>query len=202
MSFYDTYYRNELLPIEGGWSDVAGDRGLETYCGISRKFHPEFPGWPIIDAYRKKFGYKYNLVIKDPILEKMVYDFYKKNYWDAVKADQIKSDSIAKIIVDWKINGGLSVKKIQSYLKVNPDGKIGTDTINAINKANAKDLFDYIKGLRLSHYNGIVLNDVTQKKFYAGWLKRLDKFTFENAKTIGGAGLVVTALLIGLVLLK
>lgn len=186
MATFETYFKNELLPSEGGWSDVSGDKGLETYCGISRKYNPEFAGWPIIDAYRKKFGYKYNLIIKDPALEKLVYDFYKKNYWDALKADSIKSESVAKILVDWKVNGGLSVKKIQQYLKIAADGIVGSKTIEAINKANASDLFNYIKDLRKAHYNGIVLSDSTQKKFYDGWLKRLDKFTFNEVVAVGG----------------
>lgn len=202
MAAFEPYFINELLPIEGGWSEVSGDKGKATYCGISYVYHPEFPGWPIIFAYKEKYGLKRGQIIKDPVLEKMVKDFYKKNYWDAVKADLIKSDSIAKIIVDWKINGGLSIKDIQKYLKVSADGVVGSGTIEAINEANPSALFNYIKSLRAAHYNKIVLSDPTQKKFYDGWMNRLSRFTFENSTAIGGAGLAITAILIGFVLLK
>lgn len=38
----------KLLRLEGGWCSVPGDRGGETYCGISRAHWPTWEGWTTI----------------------------------------------------------------------------------------------------------------------------------------------------------
>ena len=37
---------------EGGYANVQGDKGGETYMGISRVYWPSWPGWPVIDDWR------------------------------------------------------------------------------------------------------------------------------------------------------
>lgn len=37
---------------EGGYANVLGDKGGETYMGISRVYWPSWPGWPVIDDWR------------------------------------------------------------------------------------------------------------------------------------------------------
>ena len=37
---------------EGGYAHLAGDAGGETYRGIARNFHPEWPGWKFIDRVK------------------------------------------------------------------------------------------------------------------------------------------------------
>jgi lysozyme family protein len=39
-----------VVTDEGGYSNNPNDRGAETYRGISRKFHPDWRGWPIVDT--------------------------------------------------------------------------------------------------------------------------------------------------------
>lgn len=37
----------EMIRNEGGYilHNVAGDHGGDTYAGIARRFHPDWPGW-------------------------------------------------------------------------------------------------------------------------------------------------------------
>jgi len=65
---------------------------------------------------------------------RQVKHLYKKYYWDVVGGDLIASQMTAECLYDYLINGGLSVKKIQDWAGVPPDGKLGKKTIQAINK--------------------------------------------------------------------
>ncbi|MDR2457828.1 MAG: hypothetical protein LBD41_05040, partial [Clostridiales Family XIII bacterium] len=38
-----------ISEYEGGYSNVPGDLGGETYAGISRKYNPDWQGWETLD---------------------------------------------------------------------------------------------------------------------------------------------------------
>lgn len=101
---------------------------------------------------------------------------YQKQYWDAYRLSEIHNQAISEIISDMIVNCGTGyknkhIKAIQSYLKLEPDGVIGTKTIAKINKVNAKALYDFIYEYRQQHYQKIGVGK--QKKFLKGWLNRL-----------------------------
>jgi lysozyme family protein len=191
MASFDLYYASKLTPIEGGYADVSGDKGGTTYAGISYIKNPQWTGWPIVFAYRDKYGIKSNQRINDMRLESQVKSFYKENYWDKLKADAITNQSIAEIMVDFYINGGFILKKIQSFLNITADGILGNGTIVAINKSNQKGLFGFISNLRSAHYSNIIKADPTQKKFENGWNDRLSKFVFDNKENVTGAAILL-----------
>lgn len=39
---------------EGEYANVVGDKGGETYMGISRVYWPSWAGWPVIDDWRSE----------------------------------------------------------------------------------------------------------------------------------------------------
>ncbi len=103
---------------------------------------------------------------------------YQKQYWDAYRLSEIHNQAIAEIISDMIVNCGPGVKNkhikaIQHFLKLKPDGIIGTKTIAKINKVNAKRLYNFIYEYRKAHYLKIGVGK--QKKFLKGWLNRLYK---------------------------
>ena len=67
-------------------------------------------------------------------------------YWDRWKADEIKSQSIADILVDWvwasEVHG---IKIPHDLVGVIPDGIVGPKTLAAVNSRNPRELFDQIK---------------------------------------------------------
>ena len=47
----------ETSAVEGGYVDDDDDRGGETYRGVARNFHPDWPGWDRIDAAKDDPGF-------------------------------------------------------------------------------------------------------------------------------------------------
>ena len=78
----------KMIHNEGGYVNhiVAGDRGGQTYAGIARKFHPDWQGWNLIDHND----------MDNPELTTFVLLFYKTNFWDKLKAEQIHNQRIAE----------------------------------------------------------------------------------------------------------
>lgn len=182
MANFLQYYNARLLPFEGGYNLIKQDRGGETYKGVARNANPSWPGWKIVDEWKAKKGGKlpYNYIIPDKTLDNLVHGLYKQKYWDALQADFIKNQVLAEILVDFYVNGGYSTSKLQKYLKIPADGQFGPKTLDAINKANQKNLFEWVWNWRKSHYDQIVKNNPDQKIFSAGWNNRLKSFFFSE----------------------
>lgn len=165
------------LQYEGGYANVSGDKGGETYRGITRKNWPNWSGWATVDRVRPK----HNQII--PELESAVKAFYFTNYFKSKGFDKINSVKVAAALFDFAVHGGYSCKKLQQILnsKFNAgltiDGGMGASTITAINKANADQLAALIMAWRENHLTAIVDKDPTQQKFYNGWMNRLKSLT-------------------------
>lgn len=109
-------------------------------------------------------------------------DILKTLFWNACRADDIVNQSIANIFVDWFWGSGPSVLRIvQRIVKVEDDGKIGPETIGAINGyKDQKALFDQIASARRSFYLNLVKRRPKDKKFISGWLRRLNDLHYES----------------------
>ena len=46
---------SKTLKWEGGYCNVAGDRGGETIFGIARNMHPKLSLWGIMDTYKRNY---------------------------------------------------------------------------------------------------------------------------------------------------
>lgn len=166
---------NKLVPFilkwEGGYSEDKTDRGNKnngcTNKGIT------------LDTYRTFYGKDKNCNDLKKISTKEWIHIFKFGFWNKCKADDISSQSVANIIVDWLWGSGItSIKHIQRIVSVDDDGVVGEKTIEAINKCNPKALFLQIKAERTSFYNGIVKNHPEQKKYLKGWMNRLNDIKF------------------------
>lgn len=117
---------------EGGYANVIGDTGGETYAGISRKWFPKWKGWKIVDA---NAPLKWNQKIKDPAIHAMVMDFYKEVFWDAISGDDIDDQLTAERLYDFGVNAGQprSIKQVQEILGIPQTGKADEKTVDAIN---------------------------------------------------------------------
>ena len=160
-----------ILSKEGGYVNDKDDSGGPTNFGITL-------------ATWRKVGYDKNddgVINKEDIKLLTEDDFhrvFKKNYWDACKADQIKDQSVANLLVDFAYNSGVArvSKFIQKIVGVTADGIIGNKTINAINNypRGQRQLFATLKQRRINYLNGIVVANPIQKKFYNGWMNRVN----------------------------
>lgn len=175
----------KLLPIEGGYVNNQNDRGKETYKGISRKWHPTWDGWAIVDALRREPGFPKNLA-NHPGLQELVVAFYKMVFWDKFMGDKILVQAIADEIFDTAVNMDVdvAVKFLQSALnllnrdsKLFPDMKIdGVLGINTLTRLNAFTETEYLlralNAFQGARYIKICENDSSQEEFFRGWIKR------------------------------
>ena len=100
----------------------------------------------------------------------------KKLYWDYFQADTLTSQKLAEFIVDSGLNQGriLITKYLQTILGIEVDGQIGKQTINAINNSNPTHTYLSLYSLRLKRYSDIVIVRPSQKRYYKGWMNRLN----------------------------
>jgi lysozyme family protein len=154
----------KTIADEGGYqlTDIPGDRGGQTYAGIARKPNPGWAGWQHID--RKDFG----------SATPLVREFYKSNFWDRVRGDDLKDQAIAETIFNFAVNTGTSVaiKLAQLIVGVTPDGAIGEKTIERLNICTAEKFLPAYALAKISRYVQICMKDRSQSKFLLGWCRR------------------------------
>lgn len=169
----------KLLPFilmwEGGYVNDPVDKGGATNMGVTigtwRKVGYDKDGDGDIDVDDLR------LLSKDDVLNRVL----KPHYWDKWKADQIKSQSVANILVDWVWGSGANGIKIpQKLLGLTVDGIVGPKTLAAVNSSDSLVLFNTIKAEREAFLYRIVERDPSQKRFIKGWLNRLNALKYND----------------------
>lgn len=89
---------------EGGYSADPNDAGGETYQGISRRYFPNWEGWPTVDLYKPLHQ---GAMIKDDSLDSMVEGFYRENFWNKVGGDNLDNQDLANQCYDTAVNMGV-----------------------------------------------------------------------------------------------
>ena len=99
---------------------------------------------------------------------------FHPHYWNRCRADSIRSQSIANMLVDWVWASGITgIIKVQTLLGVKVDGVVGEKTLNAINEAPQRDLFIMIKEARVAYVEDICCVRPENMRFRKGWLRRI-----------------------------
>jgi len=154
-----------MLKDEGGYvlHEVQGDTGGATYAGIARNKNPHWNGWPYID--RKEFGGPLTGIVRD---------FYKVEFWDKMRGDEIREQEIANSIFNFGVNAGMgmAVKLAQLVVNATPDGGIGPKTVELLNQQNASDFRKSYALTKIARYAEICNKNRTQSKFLLGWINR------------------------------
>ncbi len=163
-----------ILSWEGGFVDDPWDRGGATNLGVTlstwRQVGYDKTGDGIIDID--------DLRLLTP--DEVIFEVLKPHYWDRWRADEIRNQSLANLLVDWVWASGLHGIKIpQRILGVTVDGIVGPKTLTALNRRPPAALFDQIHKARLRFINDIVRNDPFQKRFLKGWQNRINAIRFE-----------------------
>jgi lysozyme family protein len=104
----------------------------------------------------------------------LVREFYKVNFWDRVRGDEIKDQAIAETIFNFGVNTGVSVaiKLAQLIVGVTPDGTIGPKTIERLNICTAEKFLPAYALAKIQRYVDICMKDRSQSKFLLGWVRR------------------------------
>lgn len=175
-----------FLKKEGGFTNDPTDRGGATNKGVTIATY---------EAYCKKKGLpRPSVADLKHISDAHWYDIIKTMFWDKWRADDIHSQKVANILVDWALASGIhGIKKPQALLGVVADGIVGNKTLSAVNFADPDQLFEAIFKERVKFINGVVSRSVaayekkigrkatekellkyTQKRFLFGWMNRLN----------------------------
>ena len=168
---------NKLAPFilkwEGGFVNDPDDLGGATNMGVT------------IGAW-KSCGYDkdgdgdidvddLHLLTREDVVNRVL----KPYYWDRWKADEIKSQSVANILVDWVwASGTHGIKIPQRLLGVTVDGIVGPKTIAAVNAKNPRELFDMIKIARFDFIEDICRKRPANNKFKRGWMNRVNDIAY------------------------
>lgn len=154
------------------------ENGL-TYFGIYETAHPTWKGWAIIKRYLENtpnIKECSRILANVSDLNRMVEDFYKKEFWDKMKLDLVKSEHKQLELMCFAINVNHipAIKVLQELLSVKIDGIIGNKTIEALN-AFDKALFDRLFDLEeKEYYDELVENKPRFKIYQNGWKNRAD----------------------------
>ncbi len=165
---------------ESGYAFVKGDAGLETYCGISRRWHPNWEGWAIIDEVKLTRKLKRGEIIENAILNDMVETFYYSTLWTNVQGDKITNQSICNMLYDWTVTSNDdAAKHLQKLVGAKPDGDIGDKTIAAINAACTNDASKLVAAYKMERI--IFYTELSKKgenaKFLKGWINRVNSIS-------------------------
>lgn len=161
-----------ILKWEGGFVNDPDDLGGATNRGVTLATYMQ---------YCRKKGYPVPTVERlENLSDREWTEILKTMYWDRWKANQIESQSVANILVDWIwASGTHGIKIPQQLLNVKVDGIVGTKTIEAVNSRNPRELFDLIKIARFDFIEDICRKRPANNKFKRGWLNRINDFIFE-----------------------
>lgn len=164
-----------ILRWEGGYVNDPVDRGGATNMGVTiatwRDVGYDKDGDGDIDVNDLR------MLTRDEVVGRVL----KPHYWDRWRADQIASQSIANILVDWVWgSGAYGIKIPQRILGVKVDGIVGPATLAAVNAREPRELFDVIKAEREAYLRRIVTANPSQRRFLNGWLNRLNDLKFTD----------------------
>ena len=206
------HYYPHLLANEGGYCHTPGDAGQETWQGVARAYHPQWPGWALVDAAKRRLGLRspvpptgYPALNKalaaDNTLTAQVKAFYKADFWDGLRLDEVRSQAVAEQLADHGVNAGparagrllqFALRQL-GYAALAEDGVLGPATLRAANECPPRLLYNELVALRQAFYRyraavatppasspvrGLlerlrVRPDASQRPFLAAWLGRV-----------------------------
>ena len=164
-SFFN--YIPTLLKWEGGYVNNPADKGGATNRGVT------------LATFRKWYG-SFKTVTDLKNMTDCQWCRIMRSYWDDVKGDQIQSQSIADLFVDWHINAGVkAIKRVQKMFGIKQDGIVGPVTLRYLNSTNRQVIFNRLRDERENYYLDIVKADPSQRVFLNGWLNRARSFEYK-----------------------
>ena len=142
-----------ILEQEGEYTNDPRDPGGETKWGICKKSYP-------------------NLDIKN-LTKDQAKEIYKKNYWDAVKGDELP-DGLDLAMVDMAVNQGVTtaIKLLQKHVGTTEDGILGPMTLAKAKALTPRQILVFL-ARRIEAYMNL-MNKNTKLMCYAiNWFFRV-----------------------------
>lgn len=168
MTNREQYIVDFILKFEGGYAGNI-DGQICTMKGIT------------LNTYKAFYGKNKDCSDLKKITDEEWLYIFKKGFYDRIKGDEIKNDSLCLLIVDWCWMSGVktAIRKVQSAIGVKSDGVVGPKTLYALNSI-PREAFDKIFGRREYFYQRLVEKNPENKKYIKGWLRRLRSIEFKQ----------------------
>jgi lysozyme family protein len=171
-----------LLKAEGGFNDIAADRGGPTNLGISLRFAvAEAKVDPVV---LRALDLDMDGDVDGRDIRKLhpaaVEVVYRRCFWDRLRCGELPPPLDAALF-DQAVNGGAvaAVRLLQQAINLalhHPDlvvdGRIGTATIRAASKADAQIVATHFRWAAEARYRAIVRANPSQAIFLNGWVNR------------------------------
>ena len=167
------------LAFEGGYANDPNDSGGETYKGISRRAHPDWQGWLLVDAAKKgaKNAAGINDRLKgDLLLDELVKEVYREGYWKPLGK---LPERVRMKVFDMAVNAGSNraARLLQTALnalgaKLAVDGLIGPATRGALGSFSEDDVLNALCSAQRGFYQNLARTKPANAKFLKGWLAR------------------------------
>lgn len=177
-----TLFKTVLQKTEGFLSRNPQDTGGMTYKGIARNYHPNWPGWTIIDFQIATNSSLTDKALSNKLkgmtyLEQLVDDFYRP-MWNRLGANQLSQD-LANLYADWYVHKPAdAVRAMQSILNsqfgenLSVDGVPGPNTNAAVKRHDSDKLYNALRAARLASYQSKQSSSPT---FWQSWVNRVKK---------------------------
>lgn len=168
----------ELLKTEGGYVNDQSDSGGETNYGITA-------------AVARENGYKGSM--KDMPVD-VAKKIYKTIYWDSLKLDQFKSQSLAEVLCDIGVNAGTGkakeiMQKMINYMttdNIAVDKAIGNETMGRIAQIDTPNEIEeaiLLAGAMFARHHLECMDRAEKNEKYGlGWLRRDRKNIMKSLK--------------------
>lgn len=172
---------------EGFYSNHKLDYGLETFCGISRRYFPSWVGWRLVDKLKDDT----QALVRNEELKALVLDFYKAEFWDRFVGDEIEDQNIANELFDTAVNLGVhkaveilqySLNKLNrnqtTFPNMAEDGIYGPTTAKCLAFISSSfrdgEILYKIMNVEQGHYyNERMTQSENQESFARGWYGRV-----------------------------
>lgn len=172
----------KTLALEGYFRPDAGyvndpdDPGGETWAGISRRVHPEWPGWRKIDDEKPLTPEK--IASLKFVLDADLRELYGDKYWPSLYGE-IVDQGVANELFDFSVPSGVAVavaalQRSLKYLVAGPivaDGKFGPQTLEAANAAEPRLLLAEFRAQQAAFYGRVTLSRFVHAAERAGILQ-------------------------------
>ncbi len=157
-----------ILKWEGGYVNDPDDLGGVTNRGIT------------LATFRQHYGQAKTAADLRRMTDAQWDNIFKTGYWDRWQGDNIRSQSVANMLVDWLwCSGSYGIRIPQRVLGVSVDGSVGAKTLAALNAQDPKTIFNRLKQERLDFISRICQTRPQNRKYKKGWENRINAIKFQ-----------------------
>ena len=152
---------------EGGFANDPDDKGGPTNRGVT------------LATFRAVYGRNKTVDDLKRMTDAQWEHIFRTCFWNRWRADEIRDINVAFLLVQWVWGSGAwGIRNPQKFLGVTVDGVVGPQTLAAVNARNGRDLFEQLKKEKRAYLERICISTPTNRKFLAGWLRRLDSMQY------------------------